>query len=66
MDKNNKDRGESGYFGAFGGRYVPEILVTALEELENNYFRFKDDKDAIKKIHFAKKAFEGRLVGSEG
>ncbi len=23
-----------GYFGAFGGRYVPEVLVAALEELE--------------------------------
>ena len=24
-----------GYFGAFGGRYVPEVLVAALEELES-------------------------------
>ncbi|NNM99844.1 MAG: tryptophan synthase subunit beta, partial [Candidatus Eremiobacteraeota bacterium] len=23
-----------GYFGAFGGRFVPEVLVAALEELE--------------------------------
>jgi tryptophan synthase beta chain len=25
---------EAGYFGAFGGRFVPEVLVYALEELE--------------------------------
>ncbi|MDP9111851.1 MAG: tryptophan synthase subunit beta, partial [Candidatus Eremiobacteraeota bacterium] len=23
-----------GYFGEFGGRYVPEVLIAALEELE--------------------------------
>jgi tryptophan synthase beta chain len=30
---------ESGYFGAFGGRYVPETLIHALEELEEAYER---------------------------
>ncbi len=27
-------RSENGYFGEFGGRYVPEILLPALTELE--------------------------------
>ncbi len=27
----------NGYFGRFGGFYVPEILVTALRELEREY-----------------------------
>lgn len=34
---------EKGYFGAFGGRYVPEVLVPALEELAEAYFHLKDD-----------------------
>ncbi len=28
---------EKGYFGKFGGKFVPEILIPALEELENAY-----------------------------
>ncbi|HLR90908.1 MAG TPA: tryptophan synthase subunit beta [Balneolaceae bacterium] len=28
---------EKGYFGKFGGKFVPEILIPALDELENAY-----------------------------
>jgi tryptophan synthase beta chain len=28
-----------GWFGRFGGRFVPETLIEALEELEENYTR---------------------------
>ena len=30
-------------FGAFGGRYVPETVIAALDELEGAYLRFRDD-----------------------
>ncbi|CAA9387932.1 MAG: Tryptophan synthase beta chain, partial [uncultured Rubrobacteraceae bacterium] len=30
-----------GYFGAFGGRFVPETLIHALEELEEAYERYR-------------------------
>ena len=33
-----------GKFGDFGGRYIPETLVPAVEELESSYLRFKDDR----------------------
>ncbi|MGH9513181.1 MAG: tryptophan synthase subunit beta [Terriglobales bacterium] len=33
-----------GRFGAYGGRYVPETLMAALEELEREYERAKRDK----------------------
>jgi tryptophan synthase beta chain len=33
-----------GRFGAYGGRYVPETLVAALEELESAYEKAKRDK----------------------
>jgi len=26
-----------GHFGEFGGRYVPELLIPILEELENSF-----------------------------
>src|SRR6476660_1316517 len=35
---------EPGRFGAYGGRYVPETLMAALEELESAYEKAKRDK----------------------
>jgi len=34
-----------GYFGQFGGSFVPETLVTALEELESAYKSIEDDPE---------------------
>ena len=34
---------EPGRFGVYGGRYVPETLMAALEELEREYERAKRD-----------------------
>ncbi len=36
----------SGHFGIFGGRYVPETLMHALDELTEGYRRFKKNKKA--------------------
>ncbi|MCC5815891.1 MAG: tryptophan synthase subunit beta [Leptospira sp.] len=33
-----------GYFGEFGGRYAPEVLTEALEELQRVYKKLKKDK----------------------
>ena len=35
------DRG--GHFGPYGGRYVPEVLMAPIEELENAYLAARDD-----------------------
>lgn len=35
---------ESGHFEKFGGRFVSETLMAALQELEQVYMRFRDDK----------------------
>ena len=32
-----------GYFGEFGGRFVPEVLVPALEELAGAYGKFREE-----------------------
>ncbi|MCX7828561.1 MAG: tryptophan synthase subunit beta [Thermanaerothrix sp.] len=34
----------SGYFGPFGGRFVPETLIPALDELERAYNEIKEDR----------------------
>ena len=36
-------RSDNGYFGEFGGRFVPEILLPALTELEDLFFQLRDD-----------------------
>lgn len=33
-----------GYFGSFGGRFVPETLMYALSELEESYLRLREEK----------------------
>ncbi|XP_004347948.2 tryptophan synthase subunit beta [Capsaspora owczarzaki ATCC 30864] len=38
------------FFGAFGGRYVPETLVHALDELEREYNKVKDDPSFLAEI----------------
>ena len=32
-----------GHFGPYGGRYVPEVLMAPLEELEKAYLAARDD-----------------------
>ncbi|MDD5409253.1 MAG: pyridoxal-phosphate dependent enzyme, partial [Candidatus Omnitrophica bacterium] len=35
---------KTGHFGIFGGRFVPETLIYALDELEKEYLAVKKDK----------------------
>src|SRR5262245_18790894 len=38
-----RDPDARGYFGEFGGRFVPETLVEPVEALERAYFAARDD-----------------------
>ncbi|MFZ5651732.1 MAG: tryptophan synthase subunit beta [Bacillota bacterium] len=49
-----------GYFGGFGGRFVPETLMPALEELESAYSRAKKDPDFKKRYRGLLKEYVGR------
>jgi len=49
-----------GHFGNFGGRYVPEMLVPALEELEKAYNEAKRDKEFNRQFKSLLKNFSGR------
>jgi tryptophan synthase beta chain len=51
---------ERGYFGPFGGRYVPETLIHALEELEDAYDRYKDDPEFVEELDSLSRDFVGR------
>jgi tryptophan synthase beta chain len=51
---------ERGYFGPFGGRYVPETLIHALEELEEAYERYRDDPEFVEELDSLSRDFVGR------
>ena len=51
---------DSGYFGAFGGRYVPETLIHALEELEEAYERYRNDPEFVEELDALSRDFVGR------
>ncbi|MGL4774213.1 MAG: tryptophan synthase subunit beta [Clostridium sp.] len=49
-----------GKFNEFGGQYVPETLMNALEELERNYDFYKDDENFIKEYKEYLSEYVGR------
>jgi hypothetical protein len=51
---------EAGRFGAYGGRYVPETLMAALEELESAYEKAKHDKKFQARLDELLKTYAGR------
>ena len=50
----------SGKYGKFGGRFVPETLVSALEELEEFYDKISTDKDFQKELQIFLSKYAGR------
>ena len=53
-------RSKEGYFGNFGGRYVPEILLPALTELEDMFFQLRDDPAFWQEYLTLTQQFSGR------
>ncbi len=51
---------KNGHFGDFGGRYIPETLVPAIKELEENYLKFKDEKNFKNELDHYLKEYAGR------
>ena len=51
---------QEGYFGEYGGKYVPETLMLALSELESTYISVKSDLDFQKEIDNDLSSFVGR------
>ncbi len=51
---------DRGYFGKFGGKFVPETLMYALEELEEKYKALKDDEEFKKELNYYLREYAGR------
>jgi tryptophan synthase beta chain len=49
-----------GKFGKFGGRFVPETLIPALEELESAYMKFRKDRKFVQELEHYLREYAGR------
>ena len=51
---------EKGYYGEFGGAYIPEMLYPNVEELRQNYLKIMADPSFIKEFNELLKNYVGR------
>ncbi|HHG75214.1 MAG TPA: tryptophan synthase subunit beta, partial [Persephonella sp.] len=51
---------EKGYYGIFGGKFLPETLIPALEELEEQYEKIKNDGDFQRELVYYLQEYAGR------
>ena len=49
-----------GWFGSFGGRFVPEVLIPALDELDEAWRRLKEDEGFTSELRELLRTFVGR------
>ena len=49
-----------GHFGQFGGTFVAETLIEALDELRDMYDKYKDDPKFLEEFHHDLNHFVGR------
>lgn len=54
------DKNESGYFGEYGGRYVPEMLQGELEKLAKTYDSLKNNKDFLSDLKKLQNEYNSR------
>ena len=50
----------SGKFGKYGGKYIPETLAPAVEELESAYEKYKNEPDFRKELSYYLTEYAGR------
>ena len=55
-----RDPDARGYFGRYGGRFVPETLVAPIEELERAYLAAREDEDFLAELDRLLKHYVGR------
>ena len=51
---------QDGYYGEFGGAYIPEILHRCVEDLRNTYLKVLEDESYRKELRGLLKDYVGR------
>jgi tryptophan synthase beta chain len=60
--KNYKNPDQNGYYGEFGGAFVPEMLYPNVEELQNNYLEIIESEEFQKEYQDLLKNYVGRAT----
>jgi tryptophan synthase beta chain len=60
MTRNGTAQKTPGRFGVYGGRYVPETLMAALEELEREYTKAEHDRSFQRRLDELLRTYAGR------
>lgn len=56
---NNKEM-QKGFFGEFGGAYIPDMLKDAINEVAENYERLKNNEEFKAELAYYHKQYSGR------
>jgi len=57
---SDHDPDERGHFGRYGGRFVPEALIAALDELSTAYEKARGDRDFLDELDRLHRDYTGR------
>jgi len=60
MIKNLKMPDVFGKYGSYGGKFVPETLIAALDELGSTYQSIKKEKKFLAELSLLQKEYNGR------
>ena len=60
--KNYKNPDENGYYGEFGGAFVPEMLFPNVDELQNNYLNIIESSEFKEEFRDLLKNYVGRAT----
>ena len=60
MVQNNIKPDEKGYYGKFGGNFLPEELKIEFEKITNEFLLAKDDSEFNKELNYLLKYYAGR------
>ena len=58
--RNSKLPDKAGHFGIYGGKFVPETLMSPLEELEKAYLEAKEDPEFLRELDGLLRNYAGR------
>jgi len=57
---NNTKPDENGFFGNYGGQFLPDILKEEYKKLADEFLRIKDDKEFNEELDYLLKYYAGR------
>ncbi len=60
VQNSSKSNHFTGFYGEYGGRFVPESLEPILEEVKEAFLQFKDDPEFKKELDYYFKYYVGR------